>query len=158
MADQNRIGKLITGYRDSRNLTKAELARRSGVSAPYLTQIEAGHRAPSETVLRQIAGALKIRNIDLLEPAGLLTSADRDLAYNMNRKIGEITELVARHDEDEAYVLNDILTNYAADLARFYGSGPAAPAGPEGWDELDADDQRFVQQLINRLSAKDTEG
>ncbi len=151
MSDPKNLGPLITRRREAMNLTKAELARRAGVSAPYLSQIESGDRAPSEAVLRQLAGALDMKNIDLLEPAGLLTYGDETLAYNMDRKIRDITDLVARYNEDEAYVLNDILTNHLSDLVRFYGSGPTNPSGPEGWDELDAADQRIVQQLIRRL-------
>ncbi|MDZ4178788.1 MAG: helix-turn-helix domain-containing protein [Coriobacteriia bacterium] len=151
MADENRIGRLIAGHRERRKLTKAELARRAGVSAPYLSQIESGDRRPSEAVLRQIAGALGIKNIELLEPAGMLSAGDKTLAYNIDRKLADITDLVYRHDEDEAWILQNMLTEHLNDLVRFYGSGPALPAGPEGWDDLNGDDQKLVQRLIDRL-------
>jgi len=149
---ENRLGRLIAYHRERQNLTKAELARRSGVSPPYLSQIESGDRSPSEAVLRRIAGALGVMNIDLLEAAGMLSYADETLAYKIDRKLYDITEIVRRHNEDEAYVLHDILTTHIQDLIRFYGSGPAQPVGPERWDELSARDQKLAQRLITRLA------
>ena len=153
MSDQNRVGSLITRYRERAKLTKAELARRSGVSAPYLTQIEAGDRQPSKQILMRLAGAFGIKNYELLEAAGLRFDSG---AYfqNIDRAVGELRD---RLEGDDLMYFEGIIEELP-ELAQWTVSGPAAPAGADGWDELDADDQRLVQQLINRLGTKDTEG
>ncbi len=48
----------------------------TGVSNPYLSQIERGIRKPSAEILRSIAEALAIRTETLYERAGLLDQVD----------------------------------------------------------------------------------
>ena len=155
MADDNKLGKLIASYRDSKKLTKAELSRRSGVSAPYLTQIEAGTRIPSEAVLRQLAGALGVRNFELLEPAGYKFTGE-GFFENYDRGIAEVRDYLYDHNYDLWIYFDDII-RAMPDLARWTASGPATPSGPAGWDELDDKDQRLVQGLIDRLRPADTQ-
>ena len=130
-------------------MTKAELARRSGVSAPYLTQIEAGDRQPSKAVLMRLAGALGVKNYILLEAAGFRFDSG---AYF--QRIDEAVAYLNEHlpEGDLLYMFQGIIDELP-ELAQWTVSGPAAPAGADGWDELDADDQRLVQQIINRLRA-----
>jgi transcriptional regulator with XRE-family HTH domain len=49
-----------------------DLAKRAGVSNPYLSQIERGLRKPSAEILQQIARALEISAETLYERAGML--------------------------------------------------------------------------------------
>jgi len=147
------IGPTITKYRKAADdMTKAELARRSGVSAPYLTQIEANDRTPSKEVLIRIAGALGIENFKLLEPAGYrfdngtyFDAIDRNIAWLRDRLTG-----------DESTYFELILEDLP-ELGQWVTSGPAMPIGPDGWAELNAEDQRIVQQLIHRLRDGQTE-
>ena len=57
------------------NLSLRELAERTNVSNPYLSQIERGLHEPSVRVIRSIAGALNLSAETLLAQAGLLEGA-----------------------------------------------------------------------------------
>jgi transcriptional regulator with XRE-family HTH domain len=57
-------------------LSIRKLAELTGVSNPYLSQIERGVRKPSAEILRSIADALSIRTETLYEKAGLLDEQD----------------------------------------------------------------------------------
>jgi transcriptional regulator with XRE-family HTH domain len=69
------VGSFIREQRERSALSIRKLAEMTGVSNPYLSQIERGIRTPSAEILRSIAGALSIRTETLYERAGLL---DRD--------------------------------------------------------------------------------
>lgn len=69
------VGSFIREQRERSALSIRKLADLTGVSNPYLSQIERGVRTPSAEILRSIAGALSIRTETLYERAGLL---DRD--------------------------------------------------------------------------------
>lgn len=62
------VDRLLNGestvkvWREYRDMTQAELSKRSGVSAAYLSQIEAGKKSGSVDTLKKIAAAL---NLDL---------------------------------------------------------------------------------------------
>ena len=69
------VGSFIREQREKSALSIRKLADMTGVSNPYLSQIERGVRTPSAEILRSIANALSIRTETLYERAGLL---DRD--------------------------------------------------------------------------------
>lgn len=54
------IGAIIKGLRKKANLTQEQLSERSGVSWPYIGQIERGDRDPSLKTLGKIAGGLDV--------------------------------------------------------------------------------------------------
>ena len=66
------LGELIRAQRHQAELTLRELAARTNVSNPYLSQIERGLHEPSVRVLKAIAGALNLSAESLLQQAGLL--------------------------------------------------------------------------------------
>src|SRR5438477_8808942 len=66
------LGELIRSQRRLANLSLRELAERTNVSNPYLSQIERGLHEPSVRVLRSIARALNVSAETLLSQAGLL--------------------------------------------------------------------------------------
>jgi transcriptional regulator with XRE-family HTH domain len=66
------LGKLIRSQRRLANLSLRELAARTHVSNPYLSQIERGLHEPSVRVLKAIADALDLSAETLLSQAGLL--------------------------------------------------------------------------------------
>jgi transcriptional regulator with XRE-family HTH domain len=68
--DDSPLGEFIRAQRELSELSMRRLAAMSGISAPYLSQIEHGLRAPSERVLRSIAEGLKLSADVLLEQAG----------------------------------------------------------------------------------------
>jgi transcriptional regulator with XRE-family HTH domain len=71
-----RLGRLIREQRSAAEMSLRELAARTNVSNPYLSQIERGLHAPSVRVLRSIATALNVSAETLLVQAGLLDSVD----------------------------------------------------------------------------------
>lgn len=68
------LGDLIRTQRQQAELTLRELAARTNVSNPYLSQIERGLHEPSVRVLKAIAGALNLSAESLLQQAGILES------------------------------------------------------------------------------------
>jgi transcriptional regulator with XRE-family HTH domain len=70
------LGELIRKRRQQAELTLRDLAERTNVSNPYLSQIERGLHEPSVRVLKAIAAALNLSAESLLVQAGLLDGAD----------------------------------------------------------------------------------
>jgi transcriptional regulator with XRE-family HTH domain len=66
------LGDFIKGQRQMAELSLRELAARTNVSNPYLSQIERGLHEPSVRVLKAIAAALNMSAESLLKQAGLL--------------------------------------------------------------------------------------
>jgi transcriptional regulator with XRE-family HTH domain len=66
------LGNFIRSQRRLANLSLRDLAERTAVSNPYLSQIERGLHEPSVRVLKAIAGALDLSAETLLAQAGLL--------------------------------------------------------------------------------------
>jgi transcriptional regulator with XRE-family HTH domain len=76
----DRLGGFIRSQRKLANLSLRDLADRTKVSNPYLSQIERGLHEPSVRVLRAIAQALNISAESLLAQAGLLEGVDPEPA------------------------------------------------------------------------------
>jgi transcriptional regulator with XRE-family HTH domain len=70
------LGAFIRAQRQAAELTLRELAARTNVSNPYLSQIERGLHEPSVRVLRAIATALNVSAETLLAQAGLFEDDD----------------------------------------------------------------------------------
>jgi transcriptional regulator with XRE-family HTH domain len=66
------LGEFIRTQRRLSNLSLRDLAARTQISNPYLSQIERGLHEPSVRVLKAIAGALNLSAETLLAQAGLL--------------------------------------------------------------------------------------
>jgi transcriptional regulator with XRE-family HTH domain len=66
------LGTFIRSQRKLAQLSLRELADKTNVSNPYLSQIERGLHEPSVRVLRSIARALNVSAETLLSQAGLL--------------------------------------------------------------------------------------
>ncbi|MGN6162682.1 MAG: helix-turn-helix domain-containing protein [Marmoricola sp.] len=66
------LGDYLRDQRTAAQLSLRQLADQTGVSNPYLSQIERGLRRPSAEVLQQIAKALRISAEQLYVHAGIL--------------------------------------------------------------------------------------
>ena len=66
------IGSYIRSQREGAQVSLRQLARLTGVSNPYLSQIERGLRHPSAEILQQIARGLAISAEALYVKAGIL--------------------------------------------------------------------------------------
>lgn len=71
------IGSFIRDLRENAQVSVRQLAERSGVSNPYLSQVERGLRKPSADVLNQIAKALRVSAEVLYVQAGMLEPSDK---------------------------------------------------------------------------------
>ncbi|MBV8188549.1 MAG: helix-turn-helix transcriptional regulator [Alphaproteobacteria bacterium] len=66
------VNRLLDGenkikvWRMHRSMTQQALAEACGVSKPYISQLEANARLASQTVLRKLAGALRVDVDDLV--------------------------------------------------------------------------------------------
>src|SRR3954464_12823751 len=79
IADQlGSLGEFIGGQRRAAQLSLRELADQTGISNPYLSQIERGLRKPSAEVLQQLAKALRVSAETLYVRAGILDERDRE--------------------------------------------------------------------------------
>src|SRR3954468_13934719 len=60
------VGGRVRGLREAMSLSLRDLAERSGVSAPMLSQVERGETSPTLTVAARIAGGLELSLSQLL--------------------------------------------------------------------------------------------
>lgn len=151
--DRAAFGQFIARHREQRGLTQAALAEAVGISRPYLAQIEGGKRLPSDEVTER-----------------LLILSGASMQAFMNEVVGAaLTEeqssalgsLLAPWDSINAQLTPEQMLELSRDFmsAEQMGaalgklSGLEAQLGPEGWSELDKEDRRLVQRLINRLRA-----
>jgi transcriptional regulator with XRE-family HTH domain len=70
------LGEFIAGQRRGAQLSLRQLAELTGISNPYLSQIERGLRKPSAEVLQQLAKALRVSAETLYVRAGILDPED----------------------------------------------------------------------------------
>lgn len=70
------LGRAIKASRSEQGLERKELARRSGISYPYLSEIEKGTKRPSTEALLPIAQALGLKQSELLLRAERLIDRD----------------------------------------------------------------------------------
>ena len=89
------FGAFVKAQRRLANISQRQLAKASGMSDSYLSQIERGQYKPSAEVLRGIAGALHIPPAVLFVQFGLLDTDD---------------EQAPRVSVEEAIRLDDTLT------------------------------------------------
>jgi transcriptional regulator with XRE-family HTH domain len=70
------LGSFIRNRRKLANMSLRQLAERTKLSNPYLSQIERGLHQPSVRVIRLISDALNVSAETLLAQAGLLLHSD----------------------------------------------------------------------------------
>lgn len=103
------IGEYIREQRQRAKVSLRQLAEVTGVSNPYLSQIERGLRKPSAEVLQQIANALRVSTPIMYLRAGLLEqregqgvlaaiAADEGLTPRQKQTLTEIYEAFRREN------------------------------------------------------------
>ena len=75
-AQMEALGDFIRNRRKQANLSLRQLAEKTRLSNPYLSQIERGLHQPSMRVIKLIADALNVSAETLLTQAGLLHHGD----------------------------------------------------------------------------------
>ena len=86
------IGDYIRQQRNNAKISLRQLAKRAGVSNPYLSQIERGLRKPSAEILQQIARGLRISAEALYVQAGILDLPTGGPVVDAIRADSELTE------------------------------------------------------------------
>jgi XRE family transcriptional regulator, regulator of sulfur utilization len=66
VADHNHVGLRVRALRDAMGLSLRDLAQRTGVSAPMLSQVERGETSPTLAVATRIAAGLELTLSQLL--------------------------------------------------------------------------------------------
>ena len=87
------VGAYIREQRRNAQLSLRKLAERSGVSNPYLSQIERGLRQPSAKILKGIATALQVSAESLFTQAGILDGGPESRATDVLRAIFRDSDL-----------------------------------------------------------------
>lgn len=120
------LGSFIRDLRENAQVSVRQLAERSGVSNPYLSQVERGLRKPSADVLNQIAKALRISAEVLYVRAGILEPSEKSQVRD-----AIVTDLAIT--ERQKQVLLDI---YASFVQQNESADAVDPTGDD--DEHDA--------------------
>jgi transcriptional regulator with XRE-family HTH domain len=95
--DSKVIGARVKALREASSLSLRDLAERSGVSAPMLSQVERGETSPTLTVAARIASGLELRLSQLLrlDESGSVTIVKaRERAGGGNPKRGHRFEVM----------------------------------------------------------------
>jgi transcriptional regulator with XRE-family HTH domain len=115
------LGSFIRSQRKLANLSLRDLAERTRISNPYLSQVERGLRRPSAEVLQQLAKALRVSAETLYVRAGIL-DPDEDGSRSVELAVLADPTLTERHKQ----ALLDIYISFRREAA----SGSAASTEP----------------------------
>jgi transcriptional regulator with XRE-family HTH domain len=121
------LGDYLREQRVSAQLSLRQLAEQTGVSNPYLSQIERGLRRPSAEVLQQLAKALRISAETLYVRAGIL-DPDEDGIRSVELAVLADPELTERQKQ----ALLDVYQSFRAANGTTADpeKGPAEPTTP----------------------------
>ena len=118
------IGSFIRSQRELAQVSVRQLAERSGISNPYLSQVERGLRKPSADVLNQIAKALRVSAEVLYVRAGILEPGK---ANQVRDAIVTDTAITERQKQ----ILLDIYASFAHQNEAALEEGGAGPVADE---------------------------
>lgn len=113
------LGDYLKEQRTLAQLSLRQLAEQTGVSNPYLSQIERGLRRPSAEVLQQIAKALRISAEQLYLRAGIV-SPDEGIGGSVELAVLADPALTERQKQS----LLDVYQSFLA----MNGAAPGSPA------------------------------
>ena len=116
------LGARVHALREAMDLSLRELAERSGVSAPMLSQVERGETSPTLQVAARIASGLELRLSQLLR-------LDEDGAVTIVRS-AERRSGPASHSGHAYEVLTPPLPGQRAELSRHTLAPHAVTGGP----------------------------
>src|ERR1700733_14593010 len=118
---QNGVGSRIRALREAMDLSLRDLAERSGVSAPMLSQVERGETSPTLQVAKRIATGLELRLSQLLR-------LDEDGAVSVVRA-GERRQGPGPVDGHSYEILTPPLPGQRAELSRHTLAAGAVTGG-----------------------------
>ena len=119
------LGEFIAGQRRMAQLSLRQLAEQTGISNPYLSQIERGLRKPSAEVLQQLSKALRVSAESLYVRAGILDPDDHP-ATSVEMAVLADTAI----SERQKRVLIDVYTSFVKENEK------ATPTGKSKNDQV----------------------
>ena len=157
------LGRAVRLARTARGLKRREVAQRTGLTYPYLSQIERGVRRPSSRVLRMIADALDMPADELVSMGD--SAADghsSSAAAGVPETDAPPTERLTWRSEPQAETQAEAPARPTAPPPHtpapatppVAGTPPAAAAAADGETSADEEIARLVQ-LAQRLSRDD---
>ncbi len=122
------LGDFLREQREANRLSLRQLADQTGVSNPYLSQIERGLRRPSAEVLQQLAKALRVSAESLYVRAGILSPDDHPSTTVETAVLAD-----PGLTERQKSVLIDIYTSFVKEQQRVDAeqAGTASPPGAQ---------------------------
>jgi UTP-glucose-1-phosphate uridylyltransferase/transcriptional regulator with XRE-family HTH domain len=112
--DQEEFARLLQGYRERLELTKAQLAQRAGVSPSFITYLERGQRRPSHAMLLRLMQAL---DLTASEKRALLQAAGHQPPEEgLSPRLSTITEQLAELPQSER---EELLEEFARMIGRW---------------------------------------
>jgi transcriptional regulator with XRE-family HTH domain len=122
MAEKETLGERVRALREAMDLSLRDLAARSGVSAPMLSQVERGETSPTVQVAARIAAGLELRLSQLLrlDEDGAVT-----VVRHAERRKGPAGARGHRYE-----ILTPPLPGQRAELSRHVLSPGAVTGGP----------------------------
>jgi transcriptional regulator with XRE-family HTH domain len=155
--DRKAFGQFIARHREQRGLTQAALAEAVGISRPYLAQIVGGKRLPSDDVTERLLILSGASMQDFMRDV-LGSALTEDQHAALGALLTPWDSMSEQLTPEQMLALSrDFMSAEQMGAALGKLSGLEAQFGPEGWSELDKEDRRLVQRLINRLR-KNAEG
>jgi len=128
-AQRQMLGAFIRSQRQLAQMSLRELAARSAVSNPYLSQIERGLHEPSLRVLKAIAAAFGLSADTLLAEAGIQDGPDGPTAASSTASVIRADPLLS---EAQKTALLAVYHSYVeANTKASTVSGPSTSAGPD---------------------------
>lgn len=108
---EKNFGKHVRDLRKASGLTLVELAKKTGLSQPYLSQIENGKRGiPDPEIIKKIADCLTADYFDLMGSAGYWGTEEavfrKNLFVDSNKNLDNLNKTLP----ESKITLNDVLS------------------------------------------------
>ncbi|GHD96234.1 helix-turn-helix domain-containing protein [Streptomyces naganishii] len=126
-----RVGAAVRRRRRALELTLAVVARRSGLSVPFLSQVENDRARPSRSSLEKVADALRTTAVELLAAADPACSVDV-----VRAEIAEPEPVSGPHLEPEPRVRSLVRGHHQLHASEFTGDHDAGREFQHRNDEL----------------------
>src|SRR6516164_11766578 len=116
--NETSLGQRLRELRDKGDLSARELAKRIGVSAPFLSDIELGRRFPSEEILGKLASALNVSQQDLKKYDNREPIADLKRLMDSDPKLGFAFRTAVEKVKSGELTADDIIARLGKSLKK----------------------------------------